>query len=189
MTEEKGSVGISKGMFVAGIVVAILISSLASTVASLMLSVGPKGDKGDQGIQGPQGVQGLQGIQGIQGRQGLQGEQGLVGPQGPLGNFTIEEIAGLMSRPAYDSGWVQIDTRGSPYIIEHNLNTTEVLIYAYQHSYLWIGYHYMPFMSNQNRIWWCNLTDTTLWVYATPYDSRYPELDQFRIMMWVLPEP
>jgi hypothetical protein len=58
MAEVKSSVGISKGMFVAGIVVAILISSLASTVASMMLSVGPKGDRGDQGIQGPQGIQG-----------------------------------------------------------------------------------------------------------------------------------
>ena len=61
MAEVKGSVGISKGMFVAGIVVAILISSLASTVASMMLSVGPKGDMGDQGIQGIQGPQGVQG--------------------------------------------------------------------------------------------------------------------------------
>ena len=55
MAEVKGSAGVSKGMFVAGIVVAILISSLASTVASMMLAVGPKGDKGDLGLQGVQG--------------------------------------------------------------------------------------------------------------------------------------
>jgi hypothetical protein len=64
MAEVKSSVGISRGMFVAGIVVAILISSLASTVASMMLAVGPKGDKGETGSTGLQGIQGPLGPKG-----------------------------------------------------------------------------------------------------------------------------
>jgi hypothetical protein len=51
--------GISRGMFVAGIVVAILVSSLLSTVIASRLLKGPKGDKGDTGPQGSQGGQGL----------------------------------------------------------------------------------------------------------------------------------
>ncbi len=89
MAEMKSSAGISRGMFVAGIVVAILISGLASTVASMMLSVGPKGDIGETGLQGVQGSQGAQGIQGPQGEQGLQGIQGPMGPQGEAYNAKI----------------------------------------------------------------------------------------------------
>lgn len=67
------SVGISKGMFTAGIVIAILASTLISSVISM------------QWARGPQGIQGLQGVQGSQGPQGPQGEQGVQGLQGPPG--------------------------------------------------------------------------------------------------------
>jgi len=95
MAEVKNPVGLSRGMFVAGIVVAILVSSLASTVASMMLSVGPKGDKGDPGLQGVQGSQGVQGLQGAQGVQGLQGAQGIQGPQGEQGLQGIQGEQGI----------------------------------------------------------------------------------------------
>ena len=98
--------GISKEMFVVGIFLAILVSSLASTVVSMQLAVGQKGDKGDagptgsqgeQGLQGPQGIQGVQGVQGTQGfsgidgRQGAQGLQGPRGEQGPAGSQSVWE--------------------------------------------------------------------------------------------------
>lgn len=53
--------GISKGMFIAGIVIAILAASLISTVVSTQLALvqGPKGDKGDKGDTGAQGVPGV----------------------------------------------------------------------------------------------------------------------------------
>lgn len=95
MAEVKGSVGISKEMFVTGIVVAILVSSLASTAASMMLSFGPKGDKGDTGLQGVQGLQGIQGLQGAQGVQGLQGVQGIQGIQGEMGLQGLQGLQGI----------------------------------------------------------------------------------------------
>ena len=88
---------VSRNTFLMGIVIAILASSLLSTVISSQLAVGPQGPKGDQGIAGTQGVQGTQGEVGPQGDQGLtgpkgdtgdtgpMGEQGLIGPQGPQG--------------------------------------------------------------------------------------------------------
>jgi hypothetical protein len=88
---------VSRNTFLMGIVIAILASSLLSTVISSQLAVGPQGPKGDQGIAGTQGVQGTQGEVGPQGDQGFTGpkgdtgdtgpigEQGLIGPQGPQG--------------------------------------------------------------------------------------------------------
>jgi hypothetical protein len=64
MTETK-SVGISKTMFIIGLIIAILASSLISVFAMQWALVkGPKGDKGDKGDTGATGPQGLQGIQG-----------------------------------------------------------------------------------------------------------------------------
>jgi hypothetical protein len=73
MTEAKG-VGISKTMFIVGLIVAILASSLISVMAAMQWALiqGPKGDKGETGATGSQGLQGLQGIQ---------------GPAGPATNF------------------------------------------------------------------------------------------------------
>ena len=49
----------SKTTFLVGIVVAILASSLISTVISTQYVRGPKGDKGDSGPVGPQGLSGI----------------------------------------------------------------------------------------------------------------------------------
>jgi hypothetical protein len=69
MTEAKG-VGISRTMFIVGLIAAILASSLISAVivTQLPTAKGPKGDKGDKGDTGATGPQGEQGIQGISGK-------------------------------------------------------------------------------------------------------------------------
>jgi len=77
---------VSRNTFLMGIVIAILASSLLSTVISSQLAVGSQGPKGDQGIAGAQGVQGLQGVQGTQGEVGPQGEEGPAGPKGDTGD-------------------------------------------------------------------------------------------------------
>ena len=76
---------VSRNTFLMGIIIAILASSLLSTVISSQLAVGPQGPKGDKGDTGPQGEQGPTGLQGEIGPQGLQGETGPTGPQGPEG--------------------------------------------------------------------------------------------------------
>ena len=82
MTEVKNIIGVSKTMFIIGIIIAILSSTVVSTVVTIQWARGPKGEKGDPG---PQGIQGLQGPQGEQGPIGPQGEQGPQGIQGPIG--------------------------------------------------------------------------------------------------------
>jgi len=85
VSEIKTSVGISKTLFVVGLIIAILASTLISTVVSMQWALiqGPKGDKGDQGDTGPQGEQGPQ---------GLQGEQGPQGPPGPTVVFAQWDV-------------------------------------------------------------------------------------------------
>lgn len=86
---SEGKTGISKTMFIVGLVVAILVSSFISVMAAMQLAKEPKGDKGDTGATGPQGAQGSQGIQGATGSQGPQGLQGPMGPPGNYENITI----------------------------------------------------------------------------------------------------
>jgi len=71
MTEVEKK-GISKTAFIVGLIIAILASSLVSTVVSMQWALvqGPKGDKGDPGPTGPQGLQGETGPAGPQGEQG-----------------------------------------------------------------------------------------------------------------------
>jgi opacity protein-like surface antigen len=61
MAGAKDSVGISKGMFIAGIIVAVLASSAISSAVSMQWAKGPKGDTGDTGPTGPQGPIGPKG--------------------------------------------------------------------------------------------------------------------------------
>jgi hypothetical protein len=72
MSEGK-NLGISKTMFIIGLIIAILASSLISVMAAMQWALvkGPKGDTGATGSQGPQGLQGIQ------------------GPQGPAGPATV----------------------------------------------------------------------------------------------------
>ena len=67
MSPEEKSVGISKNMFIIGLLIAIVASTLVSTivVTQLLTVQGPKGDKGDTGSQGLQGEQGPLGPTGV----------------------------------------------------------------------------------------------------------------------------
>jgi len=79
MSEGKS---ISKTTFIVGLIIAILASSIISTVVSMQWALiqGPKGDKGDTGPQGEQGLQGETGSQGPQGPKGDKGDVGGVTP-------------------------------------------------------------------------------------------------------------
>jgi hypothetical protein len=71
MTEAK-SVGISKTMFIIGLIIAILASSLISVLATTQLQMlkGAKGDKGDKGDAGATGATGATGPKGDKGDAG-----------------------------------------------------------------------------------------------------------------------
>lgn len=105
------SASISKATFIAGLIIAILASSLVS-MASMQWAKGPKGDKGDtgetgiQGAQGPQGLQGVQGPQGLQGLQGVPGEQGSPGPKG--------EASGVKTVRFYNSSETVLEIANNP---------------------------------------------------------------------------
>lgn len=65
MSELKTMSGISRGVFIAGIIIAILTSSAISIFTVNQLNMpGLKGEKGDTGAIGPQGPQGPQGPKG-----------------------------------------------------------------------------------------------------------------------------
>ena len=65
MSELKTMSGISRGVFIAGIIIAILTSSAISIFTVNQLNMpGLKGEKGDTGTIGPQGPQGPQGPKG-----------------------------------------------------------------------------------------------------------------------------
>ena len=160
MSDGKSLAGISTTTFIVGLVVAILASSLISTVATTQLGLiqGPKGDKGDMGPQGEQGPQ---------------------GPEGPAGVFTVENLSGLLPAPAYDSGWVF--SNSTVITLNHGLGTTEVFVYM-------IGKGNDQWGITNTAIglyiqWW-NLTATEITVYggidAAPY---------VRVMIWKIPEP
>jgi len=178
---SEGIVGISKTTFIAGIVIAVLAASLISTVASMQLAVGPKGEKGDtglQGLMGPQGEQGDKGDTGDIGPQGLQGEQG---PEGPPGVFTIENMSGWLTAPAYDSGWVSNITYGSYNEFVHGLNTTKLFVYIMGNTSEWTGISQVHYGDD---LWWCQLTDNAIWVYAERIWHQ-----EIRVMLWKIQEP
>jgi len=69
---SKTSVGVSKQVFVGGLIATLILSGILSY--GVLVAVGPQ--KGDKGDPGPQGETGPQGIQGPQGEQGPKGEKG-----------------------------------------------------------------------------------------------------------------
>jgi hypothetical protein len=88
MSELKTMSGISRGVFIAGIIIAILASSAISIFAANQLNMpGLKGEKGDTGTIGPQGPQGPQGPKGDTGATGPQGIPGKDGTNGTTVTF------------------------------------------------------------------------------------------------------
>jgi len=71
MSEEERSVGISKTVFVIGLIIAIAASSTISALVTTQTdwAKGPKGDTGDTGPQGEQGAKGDTGPAGEDGRE------------------------------------------------------------------------------------------------------------------------
>jgi hypothetical protein len=116
---------VSKTVFLAGIIVAIIAASLISIIVSSQLitgplgSTGPKGDTGAIGLQGPTGSTGPKGdpgpigATGSTGSTGPKGDIGAIGSQGPAGkdgnttrytiegSFDVEQTGDLIKYDTY----------------------------------------------------------------------------------------
>jgi hypothetical protein len=149
--------GISKTIFITGLVVAVLTSSALSTVVSMNYARGHKGDKGDTGSQGIQGIQGI---------------------QGPLVDFTIGNISGLLPSPAYDSGWIVMNAGW--HVIQHNLNTVELMVYLIFKSTDGI----LQYANNPQWAWW-ELTSPNNITIVKQYDNP----PMVRVMLWKISQP
>ncbi len=91
--------GISKGLFVVGLIVAMLVSSLVSVGVVTQLDV-IKGQKGDTGATGATGTTGATGATGPQGPTGVTGGTGAIGPQGAQGIQGLQGPTGQGYNPA-----------------------------------------------------------------------------------------
>ena len=128
------TVSVSMTKFIAGIVIAILVSSAISIgVSTLVLSgaQGPKGDTGATGAtgaQGPKGDTGATGATGPSGATGATGAAGATGATGPTGATGATGAQGPYF-PDYDSGWIDISAmQGQNITITHNLNYNDILV-------------------------------------------------------------
>jgi hypothetical protein len=109
MSEMK--TGISKTMFVVGLIVAIVASSLIASVVSMQFTKGLKGDKGDIGATGTTGATGPQGIQGITGATGATGPTGPQGPKGDKGDSgTVTASVSAALLDAYTDNIISTDS-------------------------------------------------------------------------------
>ncbi len=125
---------ITKGLLIAVIAVAILVSGAVSAVVSTQLAVGPQGPSGPKGDTGATGPSGLKGDTGATGTQGPKGDTGATGPAGPQGATGATGATGAQGPPGpytpdYDSGWLDITSMAGQYFnITHNLNYADVLV-------------------------------------------------------------
>lgn len=87
------------GKLIAGIIVAILVSSAISVVVSTQLAVGPQGSKGEKGDTGPRGLQGEQGAAGTTGPAGATGPAGSTGATGATGTTGATGATGPQGPP------------------------------------------------------------------------------------------
>ncbi len=86
MSEKKLIHGVTKTVFIIGLVVTMVFATVLSAGASmLVIPQGEKGEKGDTGTTGPQGPVGPQGPQGERGATGPAGATGSTGPTGATG--------------------------------------------------------------------------------------------------------
>ena len=70
MSEGKSPIGISTRTFIVGLIIAIVASSLISSLVAMAVIQGQQGEEGLQGAQGPPGPQGIQGEKGDKGDPG-----------------------------------------------------------------------------------------------------------------------
>lgn len=157
--------GISKTVFISGIIIAILASSLLSTVVSMNYARGPKGDKGDTGSQGTQGPQ---------------------GEQGPAVNFSISNMTGWLSAPAYDSGWIDPKVPTPPFIFQHNLNTRNLYVYVIGKYVINATTYEIHQVKYGEAIFWKILSENTIEIYV---NMGYDIYTYFRVMLWKISEP
>ncbi len=134
---------VTVGMFVAGIVIAIILSSAISTsVFTLSTNLGSQsntnnlqgtkgetGETGPQGTQGPKGDTGSTGATGPAGATGATGAAGATGAQGPQGPVGPSGASGGLTSPNFDSGWIDISAYKGKYLnVTDNLDSADVLV-------------------------------------------------------------
>ncbi|MGD9131380.1 MAG: hypothetical protein PVH73_07395 [Candidatus Bathyarchaeota archaeon] len=192
--------GVSKGIFVAGIVATMIVSVAVSTVLCSFFAVGPQGEQGIQGIQGiqgPQGIQGetgpqgpkgdtgdtgAQGLQGEQGQQGETGEQGSKGDTGDTGPMGSMGPAGGFGDPDYDSGWIHLAV-GDYTDFKHDLEQEDDLFVYIIGRYYYEGYYW--YCQDPYYITWITLDANTLTVFRLNEDIYY---EQARMLIWKIDE-
>jgi predicted secreted protein len=123
--------GLTKGIFVFGLIASVLIASALSTGISTQLAIAPQGLKGDTGDTGPEGPQGPAGETGATGATGATGPAGATGATGATGPQGLQGAQGSSS-PDYDSGWIDISNKsGQFFTLQNNLNYTDLIVEIY----------------------------------------------------------
>jgi len=150
--------GMTTGKFVAGIVIAILVSSAVSIGISTQLIKGSQGPAGATGATGQTGATGATGAKGVTWWNGTGTPTTSLGSDGDfyldLANgdvynkvsglwLIVANIRGAMGAagvqgppgpqgpylPDYDSGWVDItDKAGQGFYLTHNLHSTDIIV-------------------------------------------------------------
>jgi hypothetical protein len=112
----------------------------------------------------------------------IQGATGATGPQGPAGVYTIENMTGWVSAPAYDSGWVEVSGSNPAVPFYHGLGTTNVIVDLRMNaSQPALNLGICDGSSGfGDLLYWYNLTDNSIFV-STNYSFG---THQIRIMMW-----
>jgi uncharacterized coiled-coil protein SlyX len=93
-----------------------------------------------------------------------------------------------LGKPDWDSGWLSIPA-GETRVKNHDLNTTNVLVYMIGYDYNGYEYHQINYGGDSNGgtnlgAWWCKLTETTIEIWRHASDQRW---DLIRVMIWKIP--
>ena len=111
----------------------LLINNQGNVVYRSDLSLtGPQGNQGPTGLQGTTGSTGVAGAQGSQGPLGLQGSIGAQGLQGSIGAQGFQGVAGTNVSQTSTVSASFVAT--SSITIDHNFNTKNVIVSAYDSS-------------------------------------------------------
>ncbi len=91
---------------------------------------------------------------------------------------TLESVSGFLGAPSFDSGWMEWS---SSMVINHNLNTTEVLVYLIGKS----GDGVINIAEFGRYCYWRDLTST----HITLNIPNIWEWSQARVMIWEIQPP